>query len=130
LCNLDGKLVKHEDALPTIKEYLWSEDKAKILVALRALKFFGPKLASTDTIDRMLLLYDQTESTWKTSDLTVTRDEGLNLDIKLEILFTMANGGDVRVSSLLDKAEKDRNSIIRDVARSIKGRRQGVKEPE
>lgn len=117
---IDGKIMSQEEALPQILEYLWHDDKEKLIEAVDALRVFETSIADTVVIDRLIQLYRDTASPKETIDFFLNKNEGDNLDLKLAIILTIAASKDKRKDVVLEEAEKDINHTVRKLAYIVK----------
>ncbi|MFA5192066.1 MAG: hypothetical protein WC740_15160 [Verrucomicrobiia bacterium] len=115
-----GKIRTQEEALPQILEYLWQDDKEKLIEAVDALNRFGTSIAETEVIDRLIELYRSTISPKEVDYLFLSQDEGNALELKLAILLTVSSSKDRRKAEILKDAESDVNETVRKVAKRIR----------
>ncbi len=117
---IGGKIKPQEEALPQILEYLWQDDKEKLIEAVDALRTFQTAIADTEVIDRLIQLYRSTASPKETIEFLLNKNEGENLELKLAIILTIAASKDKRRDVVLEEAEKDINHTVRKLAYIVK----------
>jgi hypothetical protein len=86
---IEGKIKTQEEALPQILEWLWQDDKTKLIEAIVALRFFRASIADTEVIDRLVQIYRDTVSPRETVGFLLDKDELDSLELKLVILHAM-----------------------------------------
>jgi len=117
---IGGKIKSQEEALPQALEFLWQDDKEKLIEAVDALRPFQTALAGTEVIDRLIQLYRNTVSPKETIDFFLSKDEGDSLDLKLGIILTISASKDRRMDEVLGDAERDINETVRKLVKILK----------
>jgi len=117
---IGGKIRPQEEALPQILEYLWQDDKEKLIEAVKALGTFQTSIADTVVIDRLIQLYRGTVSPEETIAFLLNKNEREHLQLKLAIILTIAASKDKRKDVVLEEAEKDINHTVRKLAYIVK----------
>jgi hypothetical protein len=116
---VEGKVLTYEEALPRLKAMLVSTNAETVIDAVKNLGWYGDSIAGSDVVEALVILYRKTPSPAQADTASLSRIEAQQLELKLQILATVAATGDARRGELLSAARLDRNESIRKMATRI-----------